>query len=104
MSLHGEAPLAGSEVPEDDVLLLPHEDRAAVGRDGERLERGIGLEQDSLGPEVELGGQRVAVREDALADRIGARMRSRLYEMCRTGELFAPDFRREVRQSGRARA
>jgi DNA replication protein DnaC len=49
-------------------------------------------------------GQRVAVREDALADRIGARMRSRLYEMCRTVELFAPDFRREVRQSGRARA
>jgi DNA replication protein DnaC len=49
-------------------------------------------------------GQRVAVREDALADRIGARMRSRLYEMCRTVELSAPDFRREVRQSGRARA
>jgi DNA replication protein DnaC len=50
------------------------------------------------------GGQRVAVREDALADRIGARMRSRLYEMCRTVEILAPDFRREVRQSGRARA
>jgi DNA replication protein DnaC len=49
-------------------------------------------------------GQRVAVREDALADRIGARMRSRLYEMCRTVEVFAPDFRREVRQTGRARA
>jgi DNA replication protein DnaC len=50
------------------------------------------------------GGRRVAVREDALGDRIGARMRSRLYEMCRTVELFAPDFRREVRQAGRARA
>ncbi len=50
------------------------------------------------------GGQRVAVREDALADRIGARMRSRLYEMCRTVEVSAPDFRREVRQAGRARA
>jgi DNA replication protein DnaC len=49
------------------------------------------------------GGQRVAVREDSLADRIGARMRSRLYEMCRTVEVFAPDFRREVRQIGRAR-
>jgi len=46
----------------------------------------------------------VAVRDDALADRIGARMRSRLYEMCRTVEVFAPDFRREVRQTGRARA
>src|SRR6202030_1035440 len=50
------------------------------------------------------GGQRVAVREDALGNRIGARMRSRLYEMCRTVEVFAPDFRREVRQAGRARA
>jgi len=48
------------------------------------------------------GGQRISVREDSLADRIGARMRSRLYEMCRTIEVFAPDFRREVRQAGRA--
>jgi DNA replication protein DnaC len=50
------------------------------------------------------GGQRVAVREDTLADRIGARMRSRLFEMCRTVEVHAPDFRREARQVGRARA
>jgi len=50
------------------------------------------------------GGQRVAVKEDTLADRIGTRMRSRLFEMCRTVEVFAPDFRREVRQAGRARA
>jgi DNA replication protein DnaC len=50
------------------------------------------------------GGQRVAVREDSLGDRIGARMRSRLYEMCRTVEVFAPDFRREVRSVGRAHA
>jgi DNA replication protein DnaC len=49
-------------------------------------------------------GQRVVVREDVLGDRIGARMRSRLYEMCRTVEVLAPDFRREVRQTGRARA
>jgi DNA replication protein DnaC len=50
-------------------------------------------------------GQRVSVvKEDSLADRIGARMRSRLYEMCRTVEVFAPDFRREIRQSTRARA
>ena len=50
------------------------------------------------------GGQRLAVKEDTLADRIGARMRSRLYEMCRTVELNAPDFRREARHAGRARA
>jgi len=39
-----------------------------------------------------------------IADRIGARMRSRLFEMCRTVNVDAPDFRREVRQSGRAGA
>jgi DNA replication protein DnaC len=50
------------------------------------------------------GGQRVAVREDSLGDRIGERMRSRLYEMCRTVEVSAPDFRREVRSAGRAHA
>jgi DNA replication protein DnaC len=43
-------------------------------------------------------------REDSLEQRIGARMRSRLYEMCRTVEVFAPDFRRERTQAGRARA
>src|SRR3984893_8186890 len=50
------------------------------------------------------GGQRVVVKEDTLADRIGARMRSRLYEMCRDLMIHAPDFRRETRQAGRARA
>ena len=50
------------------------------------------------------GGRRVVVKEDTLADRIGARMRSRLYEMCRAVDVQAPDFRREARQAGRARA
>ncbi len=50
-------------------------------------------------------GQAVAgAREDNLTDRLGMRIRSRLYEMCRTVELFAPDFRREVRQVGRVRS
>jgi DNA replication protein DnaC len=45
-----------------------------------------------------------AAREDTLSDRLGARVRSRLYEMCRTIELLAPDYRREVRQAGRVRS
>jgi DNA replication protein DnaC len=45
-----------------------------------------------------------AAREDSLGERVGQRIRSRLYEMCRTVEVVAPDFRREVRQAGRARA
>jgi DNA replication protein DnaC len=50
-------------------------------------------------------GQAVAVAgEDALTDRIGQRIRSRLYEMCRTVEMVAPDYRKEVRQAGRVRS
>ena len=43
-------------------------------------------------------------REDSLELRIGSRMRSRLYEMCHTVEISAPDFRSEKTQAGRARA
>lgn len=43
-------------------------------------------------------------REDSLEQRIGSRMRSRLYEMCRTVEVSAADFRREKTQAGHARA
>src|SRR5271163_4324399 len=43
-------------------------------------------------------------REDSLDQRIGSRMRSRLFEMCRTVEVIAQDFRRESTQAGRARA
>ena len=49
-------------------------------------------------------GKRIVTQKDRLEERIGDRMRSRLYEMCRTVEVLAPDFRREVRQAGRARA
>jgi DNA replication protein DnaC len=45
-----------------------------------------------------------AIKEDSLEQRIGSRMRSRLYEMCRTVEMNASDFRRERTQAGRARA
>jgi len=49
-------------------------------------------------------GQTVsAAREETLTDRIGQRVRSRLYEMCRTIEVFSADFRREIRQAGRLR-
>ncbi len=42
--------------------------------------------------------------EDSLTDRIGKRIRSRLYEMCRTIEMAAPDYRKEIRQASRFRA
>ena len=39
------------------------------------------------------------LREDTLTDRIGERMRSRLYEMCRVVEVQAADFRHQVKQA-----
>jgi DNA replication protein DnaC len=52
-----------------------------------------------------LSGKQIRkVQDDPLWERIGERMRSRLFEMCRTVEVYAPDFRREARQAGRARA
>jgi DNA replication protein DnaC len=56
------------------------------------------------GPRLPSGQAVSAPREDSLTDRLGMRIRSRLYEMCRTIELFAPDYRREVRQAGRVRS
>jgi DNA replication protein DnaC len=49
-------------------------------------------------------GKRIVTRKETLTDRISERMRSRLFEMCRTIEVLAPDFRRERTQAGRARA
>jgi len=51
-------------------------------------------------------GRLLVNRTDTLADRIGERMRSRLYEVCRTVEIdrSMPDFRKETGLSSRARA
>ncbi len=39
------------------------------------------------------------VREETLTDRIGARLRSRLYEMCKVVDVRGKDFRKEIRQA-----
>jgi len=58
------------------------------------------LDGDSpRGPGSTVGRQ--PVREDTLADRIGQRIRSRLYEMCRTVVIVAPDYRSDVGRHGR---
>jgi DNA replication protein DnaC len=51
-----------------------------------------------------VAGLRAPVLEDSLTDRLGKRIRSRLYEMCRTVEIVAPDYRKEIRHAGRFRA
>jgi len=49
-------------------------------------------------------GMRAPSVEDTLTERVGKRIRSRLYEMCRTVEISAPDYRKEIRNISRFRA
>jgi DNA replication protein DnaC len=51
-----------------------------------------------------VAGLRAPSIEDSLTDRVGKRIRSRLYEMCRTIEIYAPDYRKEIRNVSRGRA
>jgi DNA replication protein DnaC len=49
-------------------------------------------------------GELAPAAEDSLAARVGERIRSRLYEMCRTVEMVAPDFRKRIRQASHQRS
>jgi DNA replication protein DnaC len=49
-----------------------------------------------------VAGMRTPAVEDTLTERVGKRIRSRLYEMCRTIEIFAPDYRKEIRNISRS--
>jgi DNA replication protein DnaC len=51
-----------------------------------------------------VAGMRTAMMDDSLTERVGKRIRSRLYEMCRTVEISAPDYRKEIRHAGRIRS
>jgi DNA replication protein DnaC len=65
------------------------------------------LDADStaIGPGApRIAGMRPPIVEDSLTDRVGKRIRSRLYEMCRTLEIYAPDYRKEIRNLSRGRA
>lgn len=55
-------------------------------------------------PAARIVGARAPSMEDSLAERVGGRIRSRLYEMCRTVEVSAPDYRKEIRNITRSRA
>jgi DNA replication protein DnaC len=54
------------------------------------------------GPSPRVVGMRAPTIEDSLTERVGKRIRSRLYEMCRTVEIFAPDYRKEIRNITRS--
>jgi len=51
-----------------------------------------------------IAGMRPSAAEDTLTERVGKRIRSRLYEMCRKIEIIAPDYRKEIRNVSRFRA
>lgn len=51
-------------------------------------------------PPTRVAGGRAPMIEDSLTDRVGQRIRSRLYEMCRTVEITAPDYRKIARDAG----
>jgi DNA replication protein DnaC len=46
-----------------------------------------------------VAGMRAPTIEDSLTERVGKRIRSRLYEMCRTVEISAADYRKEIRKA-----
>ena len=51
-------------------------------------------------PPTRVAGMRAPTIEDSLTERVGKRIRSRLYEMCRTVEINAADYRKEIRHAG----
>ena len=54
----------------------------------------------AVAPIARVAGMRAPTIEDSLTERVGKRIRSRLYEMCRTVEIFAADYRKEIRHAG----
>jgi DNA replication protein DnaC len=62
--------------------------------------RGNAVSPDSYRSGRMPSGEQVrGAREDTLTERVGMRIRSRLYEMCRTIKIFAPDYRKEIRKA-----
>jgi DNA replication protein DnaC len=49
-----------------------------------------------------VAGMRAPAIDDSLTDRVGKRIRSRLYEMCRTVEMSSADYRKEIRNITRS--
>src|SRR5579863_1191095 len=56
-------------------------------------------EAEPVIPRMPSGEKLAMAREDTLVDRLGQRVRSRLYEMCRKVEISSADWRLEIRRS-----
>ena len=62
------------------------------------------LDREEVNQPPMITGQTPRNVPDSLTDRVGARIRSCLYEMCRAVEIIAPDYRKKVRNAGPYRA
>jgi DNA replication protein DnaC len=60
----------------------------------------VGGNSQGVAPIARVAGMRAPTIEDSLTERVGKRIRSRLYEMCRTVEISAADYRKEIRHAG----
>jgi len=63
-----------------------------------------GPESSSTPVRLPSGQAMSSAKDETLSDRLGLRVRSRLYEMCRTVEVVSADYRREIRHAGRIRS
>ena len=55
---------------------------------------------DSGEEEEDARDHRFKKSDDSLVDRIGVRLRSRIYEMCKIVEMWGKDYRKEIKQAG----
>jgi DNA replication protein DnaC len=62
-----------------------------------------GPTETSSGVTFPSGETRAAPKDETLESRVGRRIRSRLYEMCRSVELASPDYRKHIRNTSRGR-
>src|SRR6202050_1703577 len=63
-----------------------------------------GTNSNGLTAVTRVAGMRPPAIDDSLTERVGKRIRSRLYEMCRTVEIFGPEDRREMRTASGSHA
>jgi DNA replication protein DnaC len=69
------------------------------------FKRDSDVQPSSMAPKFPSGeASRSVEKEKTLASRVGERIRSRLYEMCRGIEIWAPDYRKEFRKFSRTGA
>lgn len=65
------------------------------------LDPGSGSSPEVSPASMRAPGMRESRTEDTLSERLDKRIRSRLYEMCRTIEISSPDYRKNIRNANR---